>query len=463
LDLWAREHYKSTIITFAGIIQEVIKDPEITIGIFSHTKSVAKKFLSQIKRELEGNTDLQQAFPEIFWLNPKKDSPRWAEDTGLILQRETNPKEATIEAHGLVDGMPIGAHFGLRVYDDVVTDKSVTTPEQIAKTTEAWELSDNLGSKQANGMPGRRWHIGTRYHFGDTYNTILERKALIPRIHPATEDGTPEGKPVFLTQAAWEHKKKNQGSATTACQQLQNPAAGQEALFDKDHLRFIDIRPKTLNIYIMCDPASSRKKGSDNTAMSVIGVDAALNFYLMDGYYHKMKLKERWTHFRGLRTHWMRQPGVQGVYMGYERYGMQSDIEYFEECMEREKSTFDIVELAWPREGPGSKFDRIQRLYPAFANGRFYMPQIVDGETANQKRMKEIHQSYRVFSPVRRRDHENKVYSLNKIFITEYLTYPFSSHDDFTDATSRIYDMDIRAPIIINDKQLEPEEFIDGT
>jgi hypothetical protein len=60
LDLWAREHYKSTIITFGLTIQELLKNPELTIGIFSHTRPIAKAFLRQIKRELEGNDLLKR-------------------------------------------------------------------------------------------------------------------------------------------------------------------------------------------------------------------------------------------------------------------------------------------------------------------------------------------------------------------------------------------------------------------
>ena len=53
LDLWAREHYKSTIITFAGSMQELARNPEISIGIFSHTRPIAKAFLNQIKLNCE--------------------------------------------------------------------------------------------------------------------------------------------------------------------------------------------------------------------------------------------------------------------------------------------------------------------------------------------------------------------------------------------------------------------------
>jgi len=460
LDLWAREHYKSTIITFAGSIQEIIKDPNITICIFSHTKGIAKKFFTQIKEELERNERLITTFPDIFWEDPRK-APRWSEEKGIVVKRASNSKEATVEAWGLVDGQPTSAHYRLRIYDDTVTKESVSTPDQVNKTTESWELSDNLGARQDNGMPGRAWHIGTRYHFADTYKVIIDREVCKLRIYPATEDGTANGKPVFLSQEAWDEKKKTQGPASIACQMLQNPAAGTEALFDQIHLKFIDIRPNTLNIYILVDPASSKKRGSDNTAMAVIAIDAQRNKYLIDGYRHKMNLSERWTAMSGLRRHWMRQPGVQTVHVGYERYGMRSDIEYFEEKMLATGDSFLIKELSWPRDDTNSKYDRIQRLYPDFAHGRFYLIETSKGETANQKRMRENGQAYRILSPVKRRDHEGNVYLLNKGFLDEYLVYPYAVHDDLLDATSRIYDMDPQPPVIIDESLLEPEAFDD--
>lgn len=466
LDLWAREHYKSTIITWAGCIQEILNDPNITIGIFSHTRPIAAKFLTQIKEELERNQDLKDLFPDILWQDPKKEAPRWSQEKGIVVKRDQNPKESTVEASGLVDGMPTGAHYALLVYDDVVTLESVGTPEQVEKTTNAWALSDNLGARNEQGML-RKWGIGTRYHFGDTYKFILDQKLLKARIFAATDDGSFTGEPVFLSKAAWEEKKKLP-AAVVACQQLQNPAAGSQVMFQKEWLRFTDIRPLTLNVAILCDPASSKKKGSDKTALMAVGIDTARNRYLLDGYHHKMGLAERWQKIRDLQRYWSAQPGVQIVKVGYERFGMTDALEYFEERMQIEGVRFEIIELAWPREGPGSKIDRIQRMEPHFKAGRFYLiAKNVDEqgnvvETANQRRVREDGQEYRILKPVRRVDHEGKIYALNKGVLDEYLVYPYAPHDDALDCMSRFDDIDMPPPVWVDERALEPEAFADG-
>ena len=466
LDLWAREHGKSSIITFCGVIQEVLKNPEITIGIFSFNKPTARKFLKQIKYELESNALLHELFPEVLYSNPQKESPRWSEDSGIVVKRTSNPKEATIEAHGLVDGQPTGAHFLLRVYDDVVTVDSVTSPEMITKTTEAWSLSDNLGARGPDGL-ARAWHIGTRYHWGDTYNTMIEMGAVKPRVYPATDNGLRDGKPVFLPDNVWADKKLKQTTSTLAAQMLQNPAAGSAAIFQREWLRFMDIRPATLNVYILCDPASSKKKGSDRTAMPVIGVDAAGNYWLLDGYHHRMGLSERWRNLKALRKVWMAMPGVQMVKVGYERYGSTSDLEHFELEMQRDKDAFQIHELAWPKEGPGSKTDRVQRLEPYFRAGRFFIPAVTlrDGqpvETKNQAAMRAQGQAFRILTPTHRKDEEGRLYSLNKNLLDEYLTFPYCVHDDLIDAISRIFDIEANPPVIVDQSVLEPETYADG-
>lgn len=461
LDLWAREHYKSTIITFAGIIQEILRNQEITVGIFSHTKSISREFVKQIKRELEQNEELKRVYSEVLWANPQREAPQWSIEGGLLVKRKTNPKEVTVEGHGLVDGMPTGKHFALLVYDDVVTLESINTPDQVKKTTSAWELSDNLGARGANGLI-RKWHIGTRYSYADTYNDIIEKGVVKLRIYAATDNGLPGGNPVFLTPEAWEAKKKTMSSPVLAAQMLQNPAAGNDAMFQKGWLRFAEIRPATLNVYIMADPANSKRKDSDNTAIAVVGIDAAGNRYLLDGYRHKMGLAERWAALRGLRLVWSRMPGVQMVKVGYERYGMQSDLEYFEERMRAEKDVWEIVELAWPKEGPGSKEDRVQRLQPDFKAGRFYLAAATDRETSAQRKVREAGQPFRIFTPERKRDHLGAAYSLNKGFLEEYLTFPFSAKKDLIDAVSRIYDMEPLPPIIVDERATEPETFSDG-
>jgi hypothetical protein len=454
IDLWAREHYKSTIITFAGIIQEILKNPEITVCIFSHTKTIAKGFLAQIKLELETNQLLQQLFPKVLYDAPQAHAPSWSEDGGITVKRRGNPKEATLEAWGLVDGQPTSKHFELMVFDDVVTEKSVNTPEQIQKTTEAWSLADNLGTTH-----GRKWHVGTRFHYADTYAEIIKRGAARPRVHPATHDGTLEGRPVLFSQAVWDRKKRDQLEVTVACQLLLNPLAGHQRMFDQTDLQVYEARPETLMVYIMVDPARSKRKGSDNTAMAVVGIATDGSKYLLDGYAHKMDLMERWQRMRDLWRKWRQQPGVVGLKVGYERYGAIADLDYFNERKREEELNFDIEELEWPSEGPGSKQDRVQRLTPDIRGHRFFIPYPTDPEhlTPLQVRMLAGGYEYRISKKITRRDENGQAYDLAEQFKSEVHFFPFGGLKDLIDAVSRIYDLDPRPPEHIDSRVLEPE------
>lgn len=494
LDLWAREHYKSTLITFGLTMQEIIRDPDITVAIFSHTRPQAKSFLGLIKRELESNDYLVALFPEIFWTNPSKESPKWSEDSGLIIKRKSNPKEATVSAYGLVDGMPTGSHYSLRIYDDIVPN--ILSPEMTQKTTDALDLSQNLGT-----VGGKVRYIGTRYHLHDTYSTVLERGAVTPRIYPATHNGRFDGTPVFFSVPEWEKRLRNSSKAIIASQMLQNPMADEDATFRAEWLRSYEVRPRTLNVYIMCDPSRGRFSTSDATAMAVIGVGAGGARYLLDGFCHRMTLSQRWQALRTLYHRWSAAKGVVHLDVGYERYGQQSDDEYFLEQMRLEtkkgvpNAHFSIRELSWPREGGNSKRERIERLEPDFRNGRFYLPAPIlhnskpsvwrpitdpddklfgtieydDAGGLSSVQMNAISggSADLVAKAIIQRDpaaggERGVRYDLTAKFIEQYTTFPFSAHDDLIDAVSRLYDMDIEAPLPQSARSEHVSVYVDG-
>ena len=444
LDLWARYHGKSSWITFAGSIQEIIENPEITIGIFSITRSVAMSFLRQIKFELESNEWLKALYPGIFWANPDKEAPKWSENDGIVVKRESNPKEGTVEAWGLIDNMPTGRHFSLRIYDDVVNEKSVTTPEMINKTTERWELSLSLG-EGAHG--NREWYVGTRYLFGDTYETMIKRQAAKPRLYPATDNGKIDGNPVYMTPEKWDELKRKTSLKTIACQQLLNPAEGAETTFDPAWIRTYEVRPLTLNVYIVVDPARTKKRTSDRTAIMVVGLDSAHNRYLLDGMLHRMNLSERWQGIRRMRNKWLRKPGICRVEVGYEKYGSDADLDYFTEQMELEREFFTVKPLKWNRDGNDSYVDRVQRLEPHFRNGRFFFP-YQGKETRVQREHRMGGAEELIAQPIKSRDENGRVYNVTEILINEEYMYFPAVHVDGLDALSRTEDMDMVPPII---------------
>ena len=67
LDLWGREHGKSSLITFGLTIQDILNDPEITVGIFSYSRPIAKAFLSHLQAKcLQGVSRFIGRVPECW-------------------------------------------------------------------------------------------------------------------------------------------------------------------------------------------------------------------------------------------------------------------------------------------------------------------------------------------------------------------------------------------------------------
>lgn len=405
LDLWSRFHYKSTIITLAGGVQEILKDPEMTEGILSYNKPIANKFVDQIRRALE-QKELFALFPDILWEKPPRQN--WSTQGGLIVKRRSNPKEATVQGSGLVDGQPIGAHYRLRIYDDVVVPSSVTTPEQIAKTTEAWELSLALGTEDG----GREWYAGTRYHPDDTYAAILKRGALVERRRICMDE---DGRPLMMEAEALEALRVRMGQNTFAAQMLQNPIASGVRTFKDEWLMFYDRAPKreTMNVYIFVDGAVSKRKKSDRTAMWVVGYGQDRNRYLLDGVYDRVNLAQKTAWIFALHRKW--RPNL----VFWEQVGPMSDVEHVRLAMNEENYRFAIATLS---RGPlDAKRMRIENLQAPFEAGRWWLPRTLVKPLA-----------------------DGGVEDIMQTFIDEeYKTYPISKHDDGLDCLADTMDVEV--------------------
>lgn len=332
-----------------------------------------------------------------------------SEDDGITVKRKGLPKEMTVEAYGVVDGMPTGRHYKLRIYDDLVVKESVSSPEMINKVTEAVSLSFNLGSIQSDRM----WMVGTRYHLADTYSVLVSRGAVKIRMYGATKDGKFDGEPWLWTREQLAKKVKDMGTYVASCQLFNNPVMEGEQTFNVDWLRYWS--PKTwskMNTYILVDPANSKTKKSDYTVIAVIGLGPDQNYYLIDMVRDKLTVRERSQRVMALHSQY--RPKA----VGYEKYGIQTDIDFLEEMQNQAQYRFKVIPLG----GNMAKTDRIKRIQPIFEAGRFYLPE-----------------------KLIRVDYQGIAQDLTQSFINdEYLQFPYMTHDDMLDCISRIVEDDLK-------------------
>jgi len=446
LQLWAREHFKSTIWTFGRVIQDILSshgnkesfeqlnpdlinalakwqrvrqdattegnyirlhwyifEDECSIGIFSATRTLAQAFLKEIMMEFQENQTLKELFPDILYDNPAKFAPTWGISTGITVKRKGNRKEATVEAWGLLKGQPTSKHFTICVFDDVVTREVAVSLVQNATLIEEWSNAFSLGSEN-----GAYRAIGTRKHYNDPYSVMIERESFKEvRYTPYDENGNP----VLMSKEALENRRRNSGEITFASEYLQEPLKDSALGFDIRNVQYHTItNTDGLALYAFSDPATAQKKDSDYTVILIVGIDPSNGIILIDGIRDRLRPSQKWDELYGLYT---KYPKIKQIY--WEKVALCTDIDYFREkaCEINHPSFGNLFRALIPRV---KKADRIMRLEPVLNEKKLFLPK-----------------------QLMKRRVDGGHYNLVDSFIREELSkFPFAKHDDILDTLAYV-------------------------
>ena len=275
LDVWARFHYKTSILTIAETIQYQLGNPENSTGLISYVAPKAKDFLFSIRQILERDILLHKCFPDVLWEDVRM-APRWSLDDGIVLKRKSNRQEPSIGAFGLLEGMKTGFHFERRVYDDIITEDIADSVDMMEKVKTKFDSSQNLGKEG-----GHHRVVGTFYHHNDPLIYVRDKKNLEDspkysfRKAPATIDGTANGEPVLLSRDYLDTLK---GDRTFNAQQLCDPTPLEDQELNFEFLQPIERKfiPKNTFKFMIVDQAgdaTTNKTQGDAWAMGIFDVE----------------------------------------------------------------------------------------------------------------------------------------------------------------------------------------------
>lgn len=416
--IWAaREHAKTTVVTIAQTIQDIVKDCEERIAIFSFSQKAAVKIFRAIKQILEESQFLKDCFADVLWDKPEKQAPKWAEETGLIVRRRGFYKEATLEAWGLIEGMPTGGHFTKRKYDDVETADFTYTPEITQRLKDQFDMSQNLGT-----IEGTHDVLGTPYHHEGllTYleGKLLDGEPLYEFIrYPATEDGTPNGKSVWLPEHTLAERRAQLPRAQYFSQYLLNPTPKGVETLDPQLLQDIEPQnlPGRLYKFIAIDPAGTSKDGKgDSWGIICAGVDpyrddiGASHVFLLDMVIEQMTEAEA---VKAVVDMYLRNGRI--LKLGVEKVSMITAEMHIANALRAKgvNLTLESGNLVLLRPGGRSKEERIEKnlMWP-LTNGKLWMSTKIPAAFRQRLRM-------------------------------EMEKFPYSRHDDGIDALAYIYDL----------------------
>lgn len=399
LDYTARAHGKSTW-RHTRMFQEIFRDPETTIGIFSFDlQKGARKHLVRWKTEAENNAVLRSAWDEVLYWSPKEEGAYWSVESGCTVKRRGSHIVPTVSAYTFMHGLPTGARFTFLYPDDVETEETTEAEEQRVKVKARFRSALNLAGRSA-----RKWIPFTFHHPAGLGATLIKegwKSHCLPAedvtqpapdiaelydrcggIRPDTGATIPlgvrdvklAGAPVYLHALECAIKRFEETNEVYEMQSMGNPLSGQTLRFRREwvapELRIkgdlYDFARGKIG-YILSDPSRGLR---DPSVGLVLAADSNQTLTIVDGFRKKVSPAE-WAHEMYMKTvNWSNVMQIRQIRV--EIYG---------------QATWDEVLRGYFREhhyagppiyGVGTYKDislRVwTRLEPLFRQGRLRLP-----------------------------------------------------------------------------------------
>ncbi len=127
----------------------------------NENKDKCKENLGVLASQAEENPWLAWLWPEVFWDDPKKQSPRWT-DTELEFKRSQIWAEASIKAIGMKSGF-IGGYFDIILPDDIACLEASQNPPLMDRARKFIRASMTRFYDKRRGI-----HIGVGTHWSGT-------------------------------------------------------------------------------------------------------------------------------------------------------------------------------------------------------------------------------------------------------------------------------------------------------
>jgi predicted phage terminase large subunit-like protein len=372
LDLAPRGSGKSRVVTVGYAAWRALCDPDIRILIVSDTDDHAVRFLGTIKSALKHHPLVKRHFGNVV-------GDKWTDHQITLAGRTKILTEATITAHGAYSGAVTSGHYDIIICDDLVNFENARTEGGRQRMLE-WFKQTLLPTL----IPGGELHvIGTRYHFLDLYQTMIDELGYDCQIQQAIqrdEDGT--------EHSIWEsymplHDRKDPvtGKVTEGLLtikqnlgdvifnlQYQNDAELMKkgSIFQYDWFRWYTMETRedgklwiirddgqavdvsTLLIFAGVDPSIGEGDQSDYFAICVIGMDRVSHeVYVLDIYKARLTYDGRARIVDAKYQQW--SPRIMGI----------EDVAFQKEFVQRIRKTFPYIRV---KEVKTTK-DKVSRAY----------------------------------------------------------------------------------------------------